>query len=144
MWSPRSMTRLRICWVVHRPSEFVVVPSRYTERLGTSSGARQEKFRNSLPEWGITVTKISNPEGLETALYQALVKPDRVGRDIAEWRGPVFAVPPLRGDEVARPGLMEALVAAGPRPGASAVGMTTALWGAGGFGNTTLRLRHTY
>ena len=35
--SPGSITRLRICWVVYRPSGFVVVPSRYTERLGTSS-----------------------------------------------------------------------------------------------------------
>jgi NB-ARC domain-containing protein len=54
------------------------------------------------------------------------------------WRGPVFVVPPLRGDEIARPGLMEKLVAAVTRPGAGVVGMTTGLWGAGGFGKTTL------
>src|ERR671914_650273 len=46
--------------------------------------------------------------------------------------------PPLRGNEVARPGLMNDLVEAITRPGAGAVGMTTALWGAGGFGKTTL------
>jgi hypothetical protein len=50
----------------------------------------------------------------------------------------VFAVPPLRGGEVARPELMKDLVEAVTRQGASAVGMTTGLWGAGGFGKTTL------
>ena len=40
--------------------------------------------------------------------------------------------------KVARPGLMEALVEEVTRPGISAVGMTTGLWGAGGFGKTTL------
>jgi hypothetical protein len=43
-------------------------------------------------------------------------------------------VPPLRGDEVARPGLMTELVGAVTRPGIGAVGMTTGLWGAGGLG----------
>jgi WD40 repeat protein len=101
-------------------------------------GARQETFRKSLPDSGITVTTVTNPEGLETALYQALVQLDRGASDVSRWRGPVFAVPPLRGDEVARPGLMEDLVAAVMRPGAGAVGMTTGLWGAGGFGKTTM------
>lgn len=54
------------------------------------------------------------------------------GRGATGWPGPVWAVPPLHGDEVARPGLMEQLVAAVTRPGVSAVGMTTGLWGAGG------------
>jgi WD40 repeat protein len=92
-------------------------------------GGRQERFRTSLPESGITVTTVTSPEGLETKLYQALVQ--------VEWE-PVFPVPPLRGDEVARPGLMEELVAAVTRPGVSAVGMTIGLWGAGGFGKTTM------
>jgi hypothetical protein len=34
---PRSINRLRICWVVHLPSGFVVAPSRCTDRLATSS-----------------------------------------------------------------------------------------------------------
>ena len=51
-----------------------------------------------------------NLEGLSEALYQALVTPDPGGT--ARSRGPVFAVPPLHGDEVARPELMEDLVAA--------------------------------
>jgi NB-ARC domain/Domain of unknown function (DUF4062) len=102
-------------------------------------GARQEKFRNFLPDSGITLTIVNNPDDLRAALYQALVKPnqDRSG-DSTGRRGPVFVVPPLRGDEVDRPGLMKELVEAVTRPGASAVGMTTALWGAGGFGKTTM------
>jgi hypothetical protein len=102
-------------------------------------GARQERFRKSLSGSGITVTTVSSPEGLETVLYQALVQHHHGGSGGPGRRGPVFAVPPLQGTEIARAGLMEQLVAAVTRPGASAVGMTTGLWGAGGFGNTTLR-----
>jgi WD40 repeat protein len=102
-------------------------------------GARQERFRKSLPDSGLTVTTVTNPDDLRAALYQALIRPvcgrNSVG---SEWRGPVVVVPPLRGDEVARPGLMEDLVEVVTRPGASAVGMTTGLWGAGGFGKTTM------
>jgi WD40 repeat protein len=101
-------------------------------------GARQEKFRASLSDSGITVKTVTSPESLEIALYQALVNPDRGVSDLSGWRGPAFAVPPLRGDEVARPGLMEGLVEAVTRPGGSVVGMTTGLWGAGGFGKTTM------
>ena len=101
-------------------------------------GARQETFRTSLPERGITVRTVTSPDGLETALYQALVQPGHGGSGGAVGRGPVWAVPPLRGGEVARPELMEELIAAVTRPGASTVGMTTGLWGAGGFGKTTM------
>jgi WD40 repeat protein len=101
-------------------------------------GERQEAFRTSLSERGITVATVTSPAHLSEALYQALVPPDHGAGDVRGWRGPVWAVPPLRGDEVARPGLMEDLVAAVTRPGASAVGMTTGLWGAGGFGKTTM------
>jgi WD40 repeat protein len=100
-------------------------------------GTRQDAFRASLPNSGITITTVSSPEGLSEALFQALITLDRsLADDASGWWGPVFAVPPLRGDEVARPGLMEDLVAAVTRPGA--VRMTTGLWGAGGFGKTTM------
>jgi hypothetical protein len=101
-------------------------------------GGRQEAFRESLSDSGITVTTVTSPENLETALYQALVQPGHGGSGEAAGRGPVFAVPPLRGGEVARPGLMDDLLGAVRRPGASAVGMVTGLWGAGGFGKTTI------
>ena len=101
-------------------------------------GGRQKAFRTSLLERGITVATVTSPARLSEVLYQALVKPDHGAGDVSGWRGPVWVVPPLRGDEVARPALMEDLVVAVTRPGVVAVGMTTGLWGAGGFGKTTL------
>jgi hypothetical protein len=101
-------------------------------------GARQEAFRTSLSERGITTATVTSPEGLSEALYQALVTPDCDVNDAGGGRGPVFTVPPLRGDEVGRAGLMKNLVKALMRPSAGAGGMTTALWGAGGFGKTTM------
>jgi WD40 repeat protein len=100
-------------------------------------GARQDAFRARLGDSGLTTATVTTPEGLSEELYQALVSLERTD-GMAGWRGPVFAVPPLRGDEVARPGLMAELVEAVTWPGAAAVGMTTGLWGAGGFGKTTL------
>ena len=47
--------------------------------------------------------------------------------------GPVWSVPPLRGDEVRRPELAEALISAVLAADAGAVAVTTALVGAGGF-----------
>ncbi|MGH3809826.1 MAG: NB-ARC domain-containing protein, partial [Pseudonocardiaceae bacterium] len=102
-------------------------------------GGRQERFRTELSGSGITVTTVTSPEGLETVLYQALVQAGLGGSGgTGGWRGPVVAVPPLRGDEVARPWLMESLVGAVMRSGVGVVGMATGLWGAGGFGKTTL------
>ncbi|HEY2766059.1 MAG TPA: NB-ARC domain-containing protein [Pseudonocardiaceae bacterium] len=102
-------------------------------------GARQEELRNSLPDSECTVRTVTSPECLEAALYQALVQSDRGGSGAMRgWRRPVFAVPPVRGDEVARPGLMEDLFEAVTRPGDRVVGITTGLRGAGGFGKTTM------
>jgi hypothetical protein len=42
------MTRCRICWVVHGPSGFVVVPSRCTDRFPTSSAKKTEN------RWSVT------------------------------------------------------------------------------------------
>jgi hypothetical protein len=97
-------------------------------------GTRQQAFRARLASSGLTIMRVASPDALETALYQALVPAQPEGL-----RRPVWAVPPLRGDEVARPELMEEeLVGAVLRPGAGTVGVTTGLWGAGGFGKTTL------
>jgi WD40 repeat protein len=106
--------------------------------LDIERGVDQGAFRTALLKRAITVAMVTSPEGLSEALYQALVKPDRGGGYAGGWRGPVFSVPPLHGDEVARPGLMEDLVAAVTRLGAGTVGVTTGLWGAGGFGKTTI------
>jgi len=96
------------------------------------------------------LVNVLNAEGLSTQLDALAVQiselryqgPAASGHSGAQgataWRGPVWVVPPLRGDEVARPGLMEQLMAAVMRAGVGAVGMTTGLWGAGGFGKTTM------
>ncbi|HET9254516.1 MAG TPA: DUF4062 domain-containing protein, partial [Pseudonocardiaceae bacterium] len=53
-------------------------------------GARQETFRTSLSERGITVGTVVSPEGLSEALYQALVLPGHGPGDVDGWRGPIF------------------------------------------------------
>ncbi len=98
-------------------------------------GPRQQAFRARLAGSGLTTEMVASPDALETALFQALVV---AGTGSGGVRGSVWAVPPLRGDEVARPELMEELAQAVLRPGAGTVGVTTGLWGAGGFGKTTL------
>ena len=102
-------------------------------------GARQDAFRARLVDSGVTAATVTTPGELEAAVLHALVELPReqaaTGRPAA---GPVWSVPPLRGDEVARPELAEALVAAVLAPDAGAVGVTTGLVGAGGFGKTTL------
>lgn len=47
-------------------------------------GARQERFRTSLPDSGVTVSYVSGPDGLETVLYQALV-PISIGLGRVLW-----------------------------------------------------------
>jgi WD40 repeat protein len=101
-------------------------------------GMRQDEFRASLSGSGITVATVTSAGNLSEALFQALIELDGGAVDAGGWQGPVWAVPRLQGDEVERPELMDDLVAAVTRPGASAVGMTTGLWGAGGFGKTTM------
>jgi WD40 repeat protein len=105
--------------------------TREGELFGAPSDVRQLAFRRRLSDSGLTTATASTPDQLELMVYQALIKLDR-------FCGPVWAVPPLWGDEVARPGLMKDLVVAVTRPTASAVGMTTGLWGAGGLGKTTM------
>ena len=107
--------------------------------LDRTFGSRQEAFRQRLTDSGVTTAFVTSPDGLEAALLHALVEQQR-SRDAGGGRaaGPVWSVPSLRGDEVARPELAEALMGAVLSPDASAVGVTTGLVGAGGFGKTTL------
>ncbi|HEV7452159.1 MAG TPA: NB-ARC domain-containing protein, partial [Pseudonocardiaceae bacterium] len=98
-------------------------------------GVRQVAFRVRLTDSGLTTATVTTPEGLSEALYQALIMLDRGGADRAAGsRRPVIAVPPLRGDEIERPELMAKLLSAVTRPGTAVTG----LWGAGGFGKTTM------
>ena len=75
-------------------------------------GARQEEFRARLRESGVTTATVTSPSELETAVLQALVELRESQPAPATGRRAVWSVPPLRGDEVARPELAEALVAA--------------------------------
>ncbi len=93
---------------------------------------RQRGFRSRVTDSGLTIATFDDPSGLETRVYQALVELER--RRVP----PVWSVPALRGSEVVRPALTDALVAALLDPTASSVGVTTGLVGAGGFGKTTL------
>ena len=97
-------------------------------------GDQQEEFRARLVDSEVTAAVVSTPDGLETALLQALVElPREQAWPTKATKGPVWSVAPLRGDEVARPELAEALVSA-LSPAASAMEVTTGLVGAGGFG----------
>jgi hypothetical protein len=76
-------------------------------------GARQHAFRAGLIGSGVTVASVRTPGELEAAVLHALVELPRMAASPREpVVGPVWSVPPLRGDEVARPELAEALVAA--------------------------------
>ena len=102
-------------------------------------GARQHAFRAALIDSGVTAASVRTPGELEAAVLHALVDlPGTAASPREPAAGPVWSVPPLRGDEVARPELAEALVAAVLAPDATSVGVTTGLVGAGGFGKTTL------
>ncbi|MGI9000835.1 MAG: NB-ARC domain-containing protein [Pseudonocardia sp.] len=104
-------------------------------------GARQEVFRTRLADSGLVTATVTNPAELETAVLHALTALSRrsaAATDAPATQGPVWAVPPLRGDEVARPELSDAVVEAVLAPDATTVGVTTGLVGAGGFGKTTL------
>jgi hypothetical protein len=92
-------------------------------------GTRQRQFRARLVGSGVTTATVTSPGDLEAALLHALIQlpQEHAG-------GSVWAVPPLRGDEVERPELTEALVAAVLAADAETVGLV----GAGGFGKTTL------
>jgi Domain of unknown function (DUF4062)/NB-ARC domain len=102
-------------------------------------GGRQQAFRSRLADSGLTAVTVTSPGELEAALLHALVELEReqttAGQPTA---GSVWMVPPLRGDEITRPELAEALVAAVLAPDAGTVVVSTGLVGAGGFGKTTL------
>ena len=106
----------------------------------TKFGARQDEFRSRLLTSGVTArTHVRNPGELEVAVLHALMELPRARAPSAGPAAkPLWSVPPLHGDEVARPPLVEDLVAAVLSPDASAVALTTGFVGAGGFGKTTL------
>ncbi|GIF17834.1 hypothetical protein Ate02nite_05640 [Paractinoplanes tereljensis] len=91
---------------------------------------RQQEFHDRLGDSGLTLAAAGNPARLETLLFQALT-------ELAA-SPPVWSVPALHGNEVARPALAAAVTEAVLAADAGLVGVTTGLVGAGGFGKTTL------
>lgn len=101
-------------------------------RTDAEYGERQEAFRARVSSSGLTRAGVATPNGLELELFHALV--DLRDGPAAGTRAPVWSVPPVRGDEVQRTELFEAMVAAVLAPGATTVGLV----GVGGFGKSTL------
>jgi hypothetical protein len=106
----------------------------------TAFGDRQEQFRARLRESGATTAAtVRTPGELEAAVLHALTElPRTPATALHPTLSPVWSVPPLRGNEVARPELARALVAAVMEPEAGAATRTAGLVGAGGFGKSTL------
>ncbi|MGH3779872.1 MAG: DUF4062 domain-containing protein [Pseudonocardiaceae bacterium] len=97
-------------------------------------GRRQESFRARLLDSGLTVVQISSPEGLHTAVYQALVELPGAESGRAPV-GPVWNVPARSAQFTGRAALLAQL-----RRSLLAGGATVAhaLHGMGGIGKTAL------
>lgn len=94
------------------------------------NGRLQEEFRQRILSGGVVPARFATPEQLEMLLYKALAShPDRPAP---------FMAPPLSPSFVPRSQLAERLLSALTAEPAHAVGLTTALRGAGGFGKTTM------
>jgi GTPase SAR1 family protein len=105
----------------------------------TTFGARQEEFRSRLLDSGVISARVRSPDELEVAVLQALsvLRPEQARTGLPS-AGRVWSIPPLRGDEVARPELAEALVSAVLAHDVGPMVVTAGLVGAGGVGKTTL------
>jgi WD40 repeat protein len=100
-------------------------------------GSRQMQFRARLEDGGLTTARFSSAQELETKLLQALYELSVSDVTGAAARPPWMA-PRLGPKVVMRPAVTAALAAAVTARNRRAVGITTALTGAGGFGKTTL------
>lgn len=102
-------------------------------------GGRQEAFRTSLSERGITVATVTSPEGLSEALYQALVPHDHGAGDAGGWRGPARTLPRDIGSFTGRQGELRRLIrAVSGRVATGGVVGIHAIDGMAGIGKTAL------
>jgi tetratricopeptide (TPR) repeat protein len=101
---------------------------------------RQEAFRARLLDSGLTVVKVSSPQALHTAVYQALVELPRAEPERAPV-GPVWNVPALGTQFTGRATLLAEL-----RRSLLAGGATVAhaLHGMGGIGKTALAIEYAH
>ncbi len=102
-------------------------------------GGRQEAFRASLSERGITVATVTSPEGLSEALYQALVPYGHGAGDAGGWRGLVRTLPRDIGSFTGRQAELRRLMrAVSGRVASGGVVGIHAIDGMAGIGKTAL------
>lgn len=101
---------------------------------------RQEAFRARLLDSGLTVVKISSPEALHTAVYQALVELPGAESKRASF-GPVWNVPARSTQFTGRVTLLAQLRRALLADGAT---VAHALHGMGGIGKTALAIEYAH
>ncbi len=103
-------------------------------------GRRQEAFRTRLLDSGLTVLKVSSPQALHTAVYQALVELPRAKSQPAPV-GPIWNVPARSTQFTGRATLLAEL-----RRSLLAGGATVAhaLHGMGGIGKTALAIEYAH
>jgi len=110
--------------------------------IDRTTGARQDEFRRRLVAGGGTVSLVTSPDDLALKLLQALSNLT-LGEDSSPpVRARPYMVQQPQHRVIGRPELEEQVVAHLGRAGSGGlVGITTTLWGAGGFGKTTLAMR---
>jgi WD40 repeat protein len=146
----RSYVELEIAIATEKgiPTLVFMLSDQASVPIGTFSdlsedGIRQARFRQHLMDTS-TVDFFTTVDDLETRVLFALGQlRGRLEYEDQEPQGPppVFTVPPMSEDYIARPELMGPLLSALRTADVSTtVGVTAALRGAGGFGKTTLAL----
>ncbi len=115
--------------------------------LDVETGARQRAFRDRLTGSGVTTAKISSPDGLETAVHQALVElprphpPDSTPAEGTSGVRRVWTIPPRVHQFTGRAELLHELDTA---ISASGPVVIQAVTGMGGIGKTSTAIEYAH